>query len=275
MAAVDAGFAPHVPWAMMYTQPPAANEVDGSLFMGLRYRIGYTSSKIYASKALGKLDKAFSANLFYWDDQPGDPVHDEVLWQQQQFGALLDNRVNVPEAGDASPKQALVSMLNQPGVTPLAVMYLYCHCSVGDGNTPVLRFGAKPSPDYTISRRELGGSAFADKPLVFANACTTAVADPYMANELAATFFRRDCRAYIGTEIKMPIVFASRFAFLFFNFFYRKIDPDPIAGGEAVAQSRVWLWTNYRNIGGLFYSYVNQYDLYMADEEEVKGMRRR
>jgi len=269
------GYVPHVPWGLLFVKPPEDGPIDAGLFMGLRYRINYTSREIQnASKALGRQDKSISANLFYWDNQPDDPVFMEAAWQQQQFSALQINKVFVPATTGDAAKTELVNMLHEP-VSPLALMYLYCHCSVGDGNNnPVLRFGASSAPKFLISRTELGLNEFRDRPLVFANACTTAAADPYSANELASAFFRRQCRAYIGTEIKVPIVFASRFAFIFFNFFYRKIDPEPMAGGEAIAQTRLWLWVNYRNIGGLFYNYVNQYGLFMADDDEVKQLRK-
>jgi len=112
-----------------------------------------------------------------------------------------------------------------------------------------------------------------DRPLVFANACTTAAADPYIANELEKVFFNRGCRAYLGTESKVPIQLASRFASIFFNFFYREVDSQPMAAGEAMAQTRLFLWTQYKNIGGLFYAYVNQYELFMAQDAEVVALR--
>jgi hypothetical protein len=114
-----------------------------------------------------------------------------------------------------------------------------------------------------------------DRPLVFANACSTVGADPYAVNELEAAFISRRCRAYLGTETKVPIQLASRFATVFFHFFDRLAAPEPMAAGEAVVQARHFLWTRYANIGGLFYSYVNQYGLYLADPIEVDALRRK
>jgi hypothetical protein len=81
--------------------------------------------------------------------------------------------------------------------------------------------------------------------------------------------------AFVGTEVKVPIVFASRFALVFLAYLLGRVDPRPIAAGEAMAQARLFLWTRYRNIGGLLYSYVNQYELYMADDDEVRRLDRR
>ena len=51
------------------------------------------------------------------------------------------------------------------------------------------------------------------------------------------------------------------------------INDEPMAAGEAVTQTRLFLWTHYRNIGGLLYAYVNQYDLFLARDDEVLALR--
>ena len=101
----------------------------------------------------------------------------------------------------------------------------------------------------------------------------TASAGAYMTNLLEQSFFDRGCRAFLGTETKVPITFASRFAAVFFHFFARRAHPAPIAAGEAVALARLFLWSRYRNLGGIFYTYVNQYELFMADDQEIRAMR--
>lgn len=53
----------------------------------------------------------------------------------------------------------------------------------------------------------------------------------------------------------------------------RQIDAAPMAAGEAPAQTRLFLLTEYANIGGIFYAYLNRYELYMADDAEVRALR--
>ena len=133
-----------------------------------------------------------------------------------------------------------------------ALIYLYCRASNGDGERPVLQFGGGTAAGDTLSTTDLLGRPYlADEPLIFANACTTSAADPYVANLLEQNLFRRGCRSYIGTETKVPIQFASRFATVFFEFFNRRIDPKPMAVGEALAQTRLFLFSEYANIGVL------------------------
>jgi hypothetical protein len=136
----------------------------------------------------------------------------------------------------------------------------------------VLRFGTDLYGGDEVGRTELPQTALADGPLVFANACTTGAAGAYMTNQLEESFFQRGCRAFLGTETKVPIAFASRFAAAFFHFFSLRV-PEPLAAGEAMALARLFLWCHYRNLGGILYSYVNQYELFMADDDEVLAMR--
>ncbi len=119
---------------------------------------------------------------------------------------------------------------------------------------------------------ELDGSWLKDQPLVFLNACDSAGSDPFVVNGLTALFFDRGCRAYLGTEVKVPIRLASRFAKIFYSYFYREVDSEPVTAGEAVFQTRRFLWREYRNLGGLFYTYINHPKLYMAEEAELDAL---
>jgi len=270
------GWIPHIPWGLMYRrEPPHAGEpVDPLEFLALRFRIGYTPYKPQGGKNLGDLQNSYQAYLLYWGTtDPQDPAGAESNWQRQQW-ATWQNRVIVPATLPSNrAKEELLSLLTEPTPNPMNVLYLFCHCAVGEGNEPVLRFGASVQLTDTLERIDLGGQYLVDRPLVFANACTTSAADPYIANELETLFFERGCRAYLGTESKVPIQLASRFARIFFHFFYRQADPAPMAAGEAVVQTRRLLWNHYRNIGGLFYTYINQYELFMAQDAELIALR--
>jgi hypothetical protein len=268
------GFIPHVPWGLMYVAdvPPDGRPIDPMGFLGLRCRLAYTAHvSAPASRSLGALAGTYRAHFLYWGEGPADPTGEEARWQRTQWGTW-QNQIFVPQTVQ-NAKAELLNLLNNPQPSPTSVLYLFCQCNTGAGNNPILRFGSTNDPANVIIQTDFGTAAFADRPLVFANACTTVAADPYMANDLEDAFFERDCRAFIGTESKVPIVLASRFAEIFFRFFYRVLDPSPMAAGEALAQARLFLWTHYRNIGGLFYACVNQYDLFLAGEDEIVALR--
>jgi len=271
------GFVSHVPWALMYMEAvdvTGKTPADPEKFLGLRFRIGTRSWSVQnGSVALGDLDTTNSMHLLYWGNKPGDDAAVEAQWQAGEYNRWKQSRL-LPNSALPDLKRQIVFALDAPGPSPLGVIYLYCHCSVGDGAQPCLRFGNTSRPEDTVGRTELSQRYIPDGPIIFANACTTTQADPHMTSELEQSFFNRGARAFIGTETKVPIKLASKFAWLYFQFFYRTVDPAPMAAGEALAQVRMFLWTQYKNIGGLFYSMSNQYDLYLASEREVLSLRR-
>lgn len=270
------GFVPHVPWALMHVKEVNVTGVDLARptdFLGLRFRVSARSWSVQnGSVVLGHPRLASSVNILYWGRQPGDDVGTEAEWQSLELSQLKTTKV-LPEIGAPNLKEQVVQAIDMPSPVPVAILYFYCHCSVGDGGQPCLRFGSTSKSQDVLTRNDLSQRRIPDGPLVFANACTTSQADPYLTSFLEQTFFDRGVRAFIGTEAKVPIKLASKFAWLFFQFFSRRVDPEPMAAGEALAQSRLFLWTQYQNLGGLFYSMSNQYDLYFASSEEILALR--
>lgn len=257
-----------VPWGLMFLKPPPApgQPIDPMYFAGLRFRIGYVPQAGSAGRALGAVSATHHGHALYWDT---DDIGREAEWQRTVW-ADWANQVFVPTPGAVDRRAEVLALLDLPSPGPMPVLYLFCTCTVvGAGTDPILRFANSTQPGDTLRSTDLPLSMLADRPLVFANACTTSGTDAYYANELAQSFLSRGCRAYLGTETKVPIAMASRFATVFFKFFYRAVDPAPLAAGEALAQARLFLWTSYRNIGGLFYTLQNQYDLFMATDDEV------
>lgn len=264
---------PSVPWGLMYVRDPQP-PIDPMCFLGLRLRLAYRAHRTPPwSRALGAPDTVFRTNLLYWGGQASDRAATEARWQRRTWQGDR-GQVFVPERADPDAKRLLLETLARPTTRPTTVLYLYCRCEVGDGEQVVLRFGSGTGAGDVLQRFDLPIAPLEDRPLVFANACKTASNDPYISNELERGFVvDRGARAYIGTEVYVPITLASRLAAVFFHFFGRAADSEPIAAGEALAQTRLFLWTNFRNIGGLFYSYINEYDLYLADEAEVLRLR--
>jgi hypothetical protein len=272
----DGTWVSHVPWGLMYTQalPSAADPIDPMGFLALRQRLSYTSRPTApASKALGSMRATHREYLMYWGQHPADEIGVESRWQREAWKGW-EGDVFVPaSAAPGGEREQVLEALEAPTPAPVTVLYVFCQCSVGKGNDPKLCFDSSQTSAATVTRTEMGITKLADRPLVFANGCGTSASDPYFANELQERFFDRGCRAYLGTETRVPPRLASRFASIFFHYLYRKLNSEPIAAGEAVAQTRLFLWREYRNIGGLLYTYVNQYELFVADEDEVASMR--
>lgn len=209
----------------------------------------------------------------YWGGSASDIAVKEALWQRSLWSRAQQNILAPAQVPIQNPSQELFALFGPSAPRPMPVLYFYCQCSMDDRKNLLLRFGGTNQPPDALKVDSLSQQPMADRPLIFANACTTTASDPYRLNTLEAYFFRQQCRAFLGTVTKVPIQFASRFAVIFFHFFYRQADPAPISAGESVAQTRLFLWTEYRNLGGLFYAYINHYDLFMADDAELQALR--
>ena len=268
----QAGYIAQIPWTLMYSR--AGGAVDPLAFLGLRFRLGYTTHPIAgASGALGDRSVVNCANFLYWGTGAKDLTGLEAAWQRDELGSF-DRQLFWPEPGARDPKAELLRALGRPAPPPVPVLYLYCESNFGEvRDEPVLAFDAQGGIATRVRRTELGTTPLSEHPLVFANACTTGADDPDMAGDLQERFFTRGARAFLGTETKVPIALASRFARIFFYYFYRESDPAAIAAGEAVWQTRRFLWRHYLNLGGLFYTYVNQYELFFANDSEVRRLR--
>ncbi|GCD96521.1 protein kinase domain-containing protein [Embleya hyalina] len=259
---------PHVPWGLMYrgSVPAQGTPIDANDFLGLRLRIAHRAHRRESDRALEPA--ATRAHLLYW----GTGATDETARAAREHEAEL--RAWTPlllPATTIDRKAELAGFLRSPTPRPVSLVYVYCQCTTGTGAAPVLRFGASNDDEDVLELVDLGDEPFADQPLVFVNACETASADAFFTNELRETFLSRGCRAYIGTECKVPTVFAARFATVFFHFLYARDHHTrhPTAVGDALAQARRFFRNVYGHPGGLFYSAVDDDQVFVARPDEV------
>jgi tetratricopeptide (TPR) repeat protein len=263
------GHVAHVPWALMYSQrpPPPGEPVDPVGFLGLRLRLYYVAHPMLLhGRALGARDAVTRAHLMYWGQGAGDRVAAETTRHVAELAPWKPYILPVGAPG----KPEITRFLCNPAPSPVRLVYFYCRSLVGDGASPSLRFGTGTTADDTVALNELGVVDLPDQPLVFANACGTSAGAPYTPNQLEQRFLMRGCSAFIGTECKVPIGLAARFGTAFFHYLY--IDATP--AGEALAQARRFFWTEYGNLGGLFYSYVNDYYVSIAADDAVAALSR-
>jgi hypothetical protein len=257
----------HVPWALMYRTAPAPGEpIDPGDFLGIRLRLNYIAQEMRYNRAVGGA-AAQATYLLYWGREQTDPVaaetsrhRDELDRGEQRF---------LPTCHPGKPE--VLGFLGDPAPSPVGLVYLYSRAL--SGTETGFRFGNGLGPEDTITLREIGSRKMSDRPLVFANACGTAGASAYVPNEIEARFFLRGASAFIGTECRVPIAFAARFAAAFFHFLHA-VEDKPTPAGEALAQARRFFFTEYGCLGGLFYSYVNDYYIFLASDEQVAELSR-
>ncbi|WP_328392361.1 NB-ARC domain-containing protein [Streptomyces sp. NBC_00390] len=260
----------HVPWSLLYRGiPPSAGQpVEPHDFLGLRLRITHVPHPMSGPRAID--EDAARAHLMYWGGLPNDATQQTA---QEHALELANWRPRILPTQMERRKEELSRFLIDPA--PVELIYVFCQAATGAGNRPSLRFGSTNDPCDVLNLADMGDADLDDRPLVFLNACETSAAHHTYSNELQNKFLERGCRAYIGTESKVPTAFAARFACVFFHFLYtRPRNGAPTAAGEALAQARKFFWDEYRSIGGLFYNYINDDQIFVAHPDEVAALRR-
>jgi hypothetical protein len=265
------GWPTQVPWGLMYRGDPDAT-INPEDFLGLCFRLEHGIAQ--GERGLGDPAAATAGNVLFWGGggEEDKPAETEAEQQRAVFSAWnVPKQVFYPHGPDPDPGKfaRVISFLQKPEPSPVSVMYLYGHTESDSDKVPALRLGMDGEESQIVDDIKLGRKPLEGHPLVFVNACSSSNGSGRYRNRFAGVFRERGCNAYIGTEAAVPTVLASRVGILFFSLFYRQIIPVPMAAGEVMTQVRRFLWEEYRNIGGLFYSYVDQYDLYLADKKEL------
>ncbi|MFJ9822188.1 ATP-binding protein [Streptomyces sp. NPDC101151] len=258
----------HVPWQLLYrSQPPGFGQaINANDFLGLRLRLSNLTYDLNeeVSRALDR--DATRAHLLYWGQ--GDSTAQTVEEHKQELSPW--SPLFLPTE-DADRRAQLSEFLHAPAPSPVSLVYIFCQ-GTNDADTP-LRFGCTNKREDMLALADMGMSELEDHPLIFVNACESSSVEYPFSNTLQHSFMERGSRAYIGGECRVPTAFAARFASVFFHFLYSRISGDsPTSAGEAMSQSRKFFWDEYRSIGGLFYSYVNDYELFVAGPAEVEKM---
>ncbi|WP_330242430.1 AAA family ATPase [Streptomyces sp. NBC_00525] len=258
----------HVPWGLLYrgSLPAAGAPIQAQDFVGLRLRTTHITCSGERDRVLAA--DAARAHLMYWGGSDGDETMRVSL---EHIDELDQWKPMVLPQGRMRRKEELSAYLCDPD--PISLLYVFSQAYSRNGKLRGLRFGSTNEADDVLFLSEMGQQQLNDQPLVFMNACETAAADYLYSNMLKNLFVKRGSRAYIGSECKVPAGFAARFAHVFFHFLYDRSHRDhPTAAGEALAQTRKFFWDQYRSIGGLFYSYINEDQLFVARPGEVEAM---
>jgi CHAT domain len=130
------------------------------------------------------------------------------------------------------------------------LIYFYCHASSGtDKDEPYLKLGdGKKLSTNSFGDAEGKPISLTAAPLVFINACESAELSPFFYNNFLNYFVSRGARGVIGTECKIPAVFASEWAKRFF--------PRFLPGkslGELFLELRREFYFKHNNLLGLAY----------------------
>lgn len=264
----------NIPWGLFHrTNPKFGEPISGSEFWGLRFRVDYHTYELQdgnRSRALGRPDEAKLGHVYYWKGDNTDTALREALWQRRLF-ATYAGHIALPDEADTTPKETILDWLKAPVPNPMRTLYFYCKARVT--NQCFLEFGNDlDSNSVTIRDVDLPNERMKEIRFIFCNACESGMAQQgQAANRLEKLFFDWGCMAYLGTIHETPIETASRFAVTFFHLFCNRVDGKIISTGESCVQARRFFWLKYRNLGGLFFNYVNEFDLFLADKNQLEN----
>jgi len=246
-----------VPWSLLYVGDASANaRLDWDHFIGMRHVVEQIplQTQLSVSDSAIPSDKPELCISINVNESIDKQLNVDCVAQQAAFWSNASRaypRLRVTDRTKASELTAALA----DATTPDQILYLYCHAKAAgitdprgpDASSLALSDGSVTLGDLNLdapSSLQLPGA-----PLVFINACESAEMSPTFYEGFVPYFMSKGARGVVGTECKMPALFATEWAKSFFN---RFLDGEPL--GEAVLALRREFVERHRNPLGLLYA---------------------
>ncbi|WP_448625823.1 CHAT domain-containing protein [Geodermatophilus sp. URMC 64] len=246
-----------VPWPLIYLgEVKAGAELRWENFLGMRCvmeRIPFGNGfpEVVTSIASDSPELSVSLNLNTAIDQQMQARF--VADQQDWWQATSTSRSNLRVIGRSRKAEVLAALAAQDCADQ--VFYLYCHATAkgprdaGGIRASSVEFGDGALTLADLYREAPTETALAGNPLVFVNACESSELSPLFYDGFVPYFMAKGARGVIGTECKIPALFAEEWAGRFFD---RFLDAEPL--GEIVRALCQEFVTQHRNPLGLIYA---------------------
>ncbi|MCZ2826052.1 MULTISPECIES: hypothetical protein [unclassified Modestobacter] len=243
-----------VPWQLLYLGD-VRQPLSWDLFLGMRhvvecipFRSGFPDigTEIPSDP---QLSVGLNLNTAIDQELDGDYVACQKAWWSQSSSRRPRMQV-IPR----SRREEVLSALADTDCAD-QIFYLYCHATASGSRDPG---GIDASSlELTDGRLTLGdlyleappGVPLAGNPLVFVNACESAGLSPLFYDGFLPYFMSKGARGVVGTESKIPAVFATEWARRFFDHF---LDGKPV--GDVVLGLRRSFLVEHGNPLGLIYA---------------------
>jgi hypothetical protein len=207
----------HIPWGLLFHHKPpdavpAPGETDISLYADF-WAFRYSVTTVYFRLSAMALSQAWPADAFKVLSVRNKEAFDAALDKLDETDRDLLARFDQNSAMILYSSKELVEKWEQIR-EKVGLLYFYCHA-----NETMLALG-DDSLSLTDFKLKLSRSRSKTPCLVFLNGCSTAVGDP-KGGFLEATG-APGYVGFIGTETKVPTVFALRFGLAFLYLFLCK-----------------------------------------------------
>ena len=211
------------PWSLMYVadQLDSQDSIELRRFVGMSCVVEQLPVKDppsdYSStidSGAGKLSLSFNLNTRITE------LGSHFIESQQIFWGEFPDYAPPISVTDRTERKQLVAALKDPATTD-QILYLYCHAESND-DYPTRSF--LELSDTTVSVGELRSRApvstqLSGHPLVVINACESGQLSPRFYEGFVPYFIEKGARGVIGTECKVPALFAAEWG----NEFFRQV----------------------------------------------------
>jgi hypothetical protein len=245
-----------VPWGLLYIDDEwTAGGTDWRRFLGMSHIIEQIPLQTAMTTLNGRIDNGpggLSVSVNF-NESIDEQMHADFVARQVSYWGTAADFTPPVNLVSRTRRDELVDALKD-GATPDQILYVFCHAVAagltGDGpdaSCLVL------SGDERITLGDLNLEApttvqLAGSPLVFINACESAELSPLFYDGFVPYFMAKGARGVIGTECKIPALFAAEWATSFFDQFL-----DGASLGEVFLRMRRDFFQQHGNPLGLIY----------------------
>lgn len=250
-----------VPWGLLYFgETRGGAKLDWNNFLGMKHiieQIPRQATMLVDDYAITSNNPSLSVSLNVNTDIDKQMNFDGVARQVQdwaQRSTSLEGAINVIQR---QTKDELLKALRELSNDQL--MYFYCHANTSSPDSNNSRDPWESSYIQLVNHERITLSdlnreapmreTLPGNPLIFLNACESAEISPEFYDGFVPYFMAKGARGVIGTECKMPALFATEWAMLFFP---RFLSGMPI--GELVLELRQEFCKQHSNPLGLLYT---------------------
>ncbi len=243
-----------LPWGVLY-MAPNLDQPDADMFLGLKHVIEHipkqTDPSYFDLQIDGNPKFSVSLNLDEGIDEEATAkgIKKKVVAEQKEFWNRLeaDGAVDLMVRGKSTD---LIDVFRKREMGE-RLIYFYCHASARmDKSKPFITLGdGKRLTVDDLSNAEGEIMSLPSAPLLFVNACDSADLSPFFYDDFVTFFVSRGARGAIGTECKIPAVFASEWA----NRFFTRFLPGKSLG-ELFLELRREFYYKHHNLLGLAYA---------------------
>jgi hypothetical protein len=256
-----------VPWGLLYFgETRSGATLDWSNFLGMRHNIEQIprqANVLVDDYVIMSNNPSLSVSLNLNISIDEQMKFDGVARQVQDWSQRSASSNGVIELTQRQTKADLLTALSTRSNDQL--MYFYCHANTYDpseSQDPGCSFITLTNHERItladLKREAPMEETLPGNPLIFLNACESAEISPEFYDGFVPYFMAKGARGVVGTECKMPALFATEWAMLFFP---RFLGGAPLS--ELFLELRQEFCKQHNNPLGLLYTVYCNGDTYI------------